>query len=139
MIARNIFSVRANPGAVGRRVRALREAMSLTQVQLAGLADLSQPTISSLERGDTKSPEADTILRIALALHCTPYYLLWDDHRPSVGEPAHGDMIDAWAQLSAGQRMQLAAYAQGLVDAGRLQEPEEMRAANHPLRRATDH
>jgi transcriptional regulator with XRE-family HTH domain len=53
--------------AVGKRVRALREARNLTQRTLADLAGLYHTTISELELGKTV-PSIQTLDRIAKAL-----------------------------------------------------------------------
>ena len=105
------------PAVVGARIRKYREDAGLTQDQVSALADITQPTLSSIERGETKEPEARTILRIAAALQTSPYILMFD-HRPPGVDPTMSTLIDAWAQLDQPRRMKLLAYAQGLVDAG---------------------
>lgn len=108
----------SRPEDVGRRIREKRLIAHLTQEQLAAQADIKQPTLSALERGDTKNPEADTILRLAIALRCTPYYLMWDHQMPSNAHPDHERMIELWNILDSTQRAQVTAYAQALVDSG---------------------
>lgn len=54
--------------AIGRRVKALREAHGMKQVELAEVAGISQATLSRIESG--KGPvEAATALRIAMAVN----------------------------------------------------------------------
>ncbi len=45
------------------RLRELREALSLTQVQLAALLDVSQNRVSRLEHGDLERTQVDTLRR----------------------------------------------------------------------------
>lgn len=53
--------------AIGRRLKALREAHGMKQVELAEVAGISQATLSRIESG--KGPvEAATALRLAMAL-----------------------------------------------------------------------
>lgn len=59
----------------GGRLRALRQARSLTQETLAERAGLSIVTISQLERGAT-DPRLSTIERLAAALEVPPPELL---------------------------------------------------------------
>lgn len=63
--------------AVGRRIKAARQAKSLTQEQLAAMVDLSPTHISVIERG-LKSPRLDTFVAIANALNVSADTLLAD-------------------------------------------------------------
>src|SRR5687768_16188179 len=53
--------------AVGRRVKALREAMDLSLRELAERSGVSAPMLSQVERGET-SPTLQTAARIAAGL-----------------------------------------------------------------------
>ena len=55
--------------AVGARIRRRREALGLTQVQAAALADMSQGDWSALERG-YQLPGLGRLERVARALKC---------------------------------------------------------------------
>jgi len=50
------------------RLREIREAMGLTQQQLATRMDLTQPTISALESGDLERSELATLMAYVEAL-----------------------------------------------------------------------
>ncbi len=67
--------------AVGRRIRAAREAKSLTQEDLAALVEISPTHISVVERG-TKITRMDTFVAIANVLEVSADSLLLDvvDH-----------------------------------------------------------
>ena len=55
-------------GSFGARLRALREAASLTQQELASRAGLTAKAVSALERGERKRPYPHTIRSLADAL-----------------------------------------------------------------------
>jgi transcriptional regulator with XRE-family HTH domain len=59
----------------GRRIKHWRHESGLSQEQLATAADLSEPTISSLERGQS-DPKLSTIHKIAQALELPPSVFL---------------------------------------------------------------
>lgn len=50
------------------RLRELREALNLTQVELAELLDVSQNRVSRLEHGDLERTQVDTLRRYVEAL-----------------------------------------------------------------------
>ena len=84
----------AGPDRVGERIRALRRARGLTLVQLAGLADLSHPFLSQIERGLAR-PSLASLERIAHALGASQVELL------TFAEP--GDVDAAPSVLRAGE------------------------------------
>lgn len=61
---------------MGKRIKALRLSKQLTQVQLAARVGVKQNTISDLERGDSKTMEAETLQALCRELVTTPSYLL---------------------------------------------------------------
>jgi transcriptional regulator with XRE-family HTH domain len=60
---------------MGARLRTLREAAGLTQLELAARSEVTHETISRLELG-RRSPRAETIERLARALGVTPAELI---------------------------------------------------------------
>jgi transcriptional regulator with XRE-family HTH domain len=67
------------------RLREARQARGMTLEALAGLADMTGPAISYLERG-LKVPRADTIERLARALRVSRCWLAFGDgHKPDFG------------------------------------------------------
>ena len=56
---------------IGKRLRALREAAGLTQLQLAAVSGLTHEAISRLERGQ-RAASAETVRQLAQALGVTP-------------------------------------------------------------------
>jgi phage repressor protein C with HTH and peptisase S24 domain len=71
-------------GTVGDRIKELRRLKGLTQQKLAGLAGLSQVTISDIERGRNKGSRE--IVRIAEALGASPTFLSTGRQRDNSGE-----------------------------------------------------
>jgi transcriptional regulator with XRE-family HTH domain len=65
----------------GARVRKLRQALKLSQEQLAERADLHWTYVSGVERG-IRNPGLNIIGRLATALGTTPDALLKDDATP---------------------------------------------------------
>jgi len=86
------------PGALGPRVRALREAMGLSLRELAERCGVSAPMLSQVERGET-SPTLQVAARIAAGLELRLSQLLRLDEQGAVTVvraserrqgPAHG-------------------------------------------------
>src|SRR5678809_669240 len=59
------------PGSFGAQLKALRESAGFTQEELATIAGLSVHAISSLERGQRRRPQLDTVRALAVALDLT--------------------------------------------------------------------
>lgn len=53
---------------VGERLRALRQARGMTQVDLSRASMVTQQTISSLESGRVQDPEMATVVKLAVGL-----------------------------------------------------------------------
>lgn len=53
---------------IGENIRKYRLEKQLSQEKLARLADLSFPTITKIESGETPNPSIDTVKKIAAAL-----------------------------------------------------------------------
>lgn len=80
---------------LGDRIRALRLARGLTQVQLAELAQVSRQLVGAVE-ADRHLPRVDAAVRLAAALSTTVEELLAADTREVVGvveEPAEGALV----------------------------------------------
>lgn len=73
------------PRTVGERVRAMRLAAGLTQVQLSERSGIGQSAISSIETGASKWLRGGNLLSIAGALDCSVNWLetgVGDPHPP---------------------------------------------------------
>jgi transcriptional regulator with XRE-family HTH domain len=69
-------AARSARSTIGSRMREARIARGLSQEDLGRVAGVSGFTISKYERGVLKSPLADTLERVALALGVEPAWLL---------------------------------------------------------------
>lgn len=104
------------PKEMGARIRAARNALGLTQNELAANAGITQGSLSRIEGGHTQNPEIGTILNIATGLGTSPYILVFDHYDPPGMGHAIAALVHVWDLLTAPQRLQVVAYAQGLVD-----------------------
>jgi transcriptional regulator with XRE-family HTH domain len=62
--------------ALGKRIRALREELGMSQAQLSAHGGLSQGYLSQLENDEVQNPSAAVIFRLAQALHVDPRTLM---------------------------------------------------------------
>jgi len=74
---------------IGRRVRARREEVGLSQERLAHLVGLHYSTVSHIERGD-RGLRVVSILRLAEGLACDPGDLVAGIGPPPRPRPAEG-------------------------------------------------
>jgi transcriptional regulator with XRE-family HTH domain len=61
---------------LGKKIRALRDELGMSQAQLAAQAELSQGYLSQLENDEVQNPSAAVIFRLARALHVDPRILM---------------------------------------------------------------
>ena len=61
---------------LGRKIRAAREELGMSQAQLASCGGLSQGYLSQLENDEVRNPSAAVIFRLAKALHLDPRVLM---------------------------------------------------------------
>ena len=64
-------------GQIGERVLALRLERGWSQQKLAKKMNVARTTIGELESGQTSSPAAETLLRLADALDVDPWMILY--------------------------------------------------------------
>ena len=84
----------------GDRLRVLREAVNLTQEQLALEVDSSEPQIWRYENKNSP-PRADVLMRLAQFFNVSTDYLLGMTDNPAVNvnhdlEPKEAAVISAW-------------------------------------------
>ena len=80
---------------LGGRIKTLRKALGLTQVQLAKTAAITQGSLSSIEQSDTKELKAGTILALAKALGTSPEWLKTGEGPPTEAERPTPDESEA--------------------------------------------
>ncbi len=84
------------PTTLGGRLKWLREARKMTQVQLAAKVGITQASISEIERGRSHAPSAPNLLRLAAALEASPLWLVSGEGDP-VTYIASDDKVTAQA------------------------------------------
>jgi len=105
----------------GKRLRAMRKAAGLTQVELAKRANITQGAISDLERGESKASHSDTLVALAKVLECNPEWLSTGrgspvpELRPNTPEAA--ELVAIYNVLPEPLRNTLLATARSLLDA----------------------
>lgn len=62
---------------IGKRIRARRKQLGLTQVDLALRSGIKQPTLSQIEQDQTKEMEASTLAGLCRELMLTPDYVIF--------------------------------------------------------------
>ena len=125
-VAKSRHRTGSTPAEVGRRIKERREARGLTQTELGAAAGITQGTLSSIERGKTQNPEVGTILNLASALKTSPYLIVFDHMPPDAMEHTVAALIHVWDRLNPAQRLQVVAYAQGLVDSKNDKSREDL-------------
>jgi transcriptional regulator with XRE-family HTH domain len=128
-----------DPGVLGARVRALREASGLSLRDLAELSGVSAPMLSQVERGET-SPTLSVAARIAAGLELRLSQLLRLDEQGAVtvvrcdqrrhgGSARRGHRFEVLTAEGPGQRAELSRHilaegrATGAVDDPPMHEP----------------
>ena len=63
---------------IGLRIKNRRKELGMTQAQLGEILGVSNSMVAQYETGSRK-PKLETIKKVADALKCDPYYLLWGE------------------------------------------------------------
>lgn len=90
---------------IGTRIQRRRENLNLSTRQLAGAVGISNAAVTKLEKDQSKSPSAENLFRLAVALKTDPQYLLYGEQRfRFVVETARDQPVDRWPfSVSLGQ------------------------------------
>jgi len=103
---------------IGSRIKRLRKAVGLTQVQLAERVGVDQSTISQLETGVNKDVPGRTLIAMSRELKTTPYAIVMgDDNSNQADLVAEAELIDAFRNASSEQRAALHTMAQAIAAA----------------------
>lgn len=96
-------------------LKQLRLERQLTQAGLAQALDVAQTTVSSWERGE-KSPDPDTLIRLANFYNVSVDYLLGRENKKETPSPASmlgkdaQKLLDMYGELSAENKDQVMRY-----------------------------
>jgi transcriptional regulator with XRE-family HTH domain len=100
---------------VGQRIRNAREQKHMSQRKLADAAGMSQPSLSDIEAGHTKHPNAAHLLKIAAALEVDPLWLLTGEGSPEKPPTAtDAEMMDVFSQLDENAKRAILAAAKAI-------------------------
>lgn len=110
--------------ALGKKIRALRDELGMSQAQLASQGGLSQGYLSQLENDEVQNPSAAVIFRLAKALHVDPRVLMHaagyeevtahDDGGPEYEVAVDPDLLRFLAAISREQQTQLLRMFRGM-------------------------
>lgn len=105
----------------GNRLRTMRKASGLTQVELAKRARVAQATVSELERGASKAAHSETLIALAKVLSCSPEWLSTGKGSPSApissGNPDLVELAQIFNELPPNLRAALMTTARSLLAA----------------------
>lgn len=117
--------------SLGERIRALRKTKGLSQVRLAQLAGIKQPSLSELETGESKVAAGDTLVRLAAALECNPDWLATGKGSPVVAlldiSPDENELLAIWRSLSEQNQELLMHLAHKMVEGQPSPKPSRSR------------
>jgi transcriptional regulator with XRE-family HTH domain len=88
-----VWAWRRNRPAAGQRLRALRLAARLSQLQLAEASGITNDSICRLELG-RRAPQAATIARLARALDLDPHRFVASDSGDEAAEPDDDEVAE---------------------------------------------
>lgn len=106
---RNAAMLPTGEGDIGRRVRAARREAGMTQVQLAAAIGITQGSLSAIERGNSKSPAAETLLRLSEATRCRPEWIMrgagtMRQAEGAVEQSTEHELLTLWRSLPEARR-----------------------------------
>jgi transcriptional regulator with XRE-family HTH domain len=133
--------------ALGKKIRALREELGMSQAQLSGQGRLSQGYLSQLENDEVQNPSAAVIFRLAQALHIDPRVLMQAagyNHMAAGESPEEyevtvdPELLRFLAQIPRDQQMNLLHLLEGLDQRQQAEEqaPAPAPAPARPARRS---
>lgn len=106
---------------IGKRIKALREDMDLSQKELAVKANITEATLSRYEN-DLREPKVSVIIRLARELNTTTDFLLGvseypycDKNHPVLGL-GENKLLKIFSSLSSINKVRLIERAQALAD-----------------------
>lgn len=78
----------------GRRLKARRQELDISAVELAGRLGLSKATVHRYENGDIQNIKLPVVSSIAKELHVNPLWLLGKSERKEADKKDEDDLLD---------------------------------------------
>ena len=103
----------------GERIKALRKAKGITQIEMARLLSTTKQTISKYENGIVTNIPSDRVEALATILETTPEYILgWEEEKPVTKDGLTENqrkLIDFAEQLSDDQAEKVLRLMQSIL------------------------
>lgn len=115
------MAIDLNYKMIGRRLRAIRKKLRLTQEQVAEIADISPQHYSGIETGSAKV-SLPALVRLCNALNATPDEVLMDSVRQAT-QMYLQDVADVFSDCTPDELFLMLSQAANLKEALRLQKP----------------
>lgn len=106
--------------AIGKRIKALREAAGLSGSELARRIGVKPPSLWEIEAGETKTIKAATLMRLSEALNADPAWLSSGRGAPykmAVSGPDEGELVSIYRNLTPDGQSALLGAARGILEA----------------------
>lgn len=103
----------------GSRIKELRTVKGMTQEQLAKAAGITQPSLSDLERGESKVPRGSTLIKLAIALESNPNYIETGKGHPTPQTSVdfeESELLAVYRALEPANQANLLSMARVLLD-----------------------
>ncbi len=102
----------------GQRIKRRRIALGFTkQGKFAEKVGMSQSTLSEIERGESKLPNAENLKKIAEELKTTPSWIMYGkDGELTYPTETESALLTKLRTLSAEQQLAIYAIIEGMVD-----------------------
>ena len=107
---------------ISDRVKSTRERLGMTHAALAKAAGMAQPSLSTIDGGQTKALRGPTLLKLASALQVTPDWLMSDDSRTDEQRSSYHEeeqAVKLFRKLGQQERVLWLAIGQTMLDYSR--------------------
>lgn len=93
--------------SIGEKIRQRRIALNMTQNEIGEILGVAGATVTRYETGNIKNLKYETITKLAIALKCTPAYLMnWEEKEPANNGKLKSEVEDLFSDLSSEKQQQ---------------------------------